>query len=91
VAEESLFAQAVIRAFAVEHLGAAAFRTRNEALTRSAMKAGLWSAFVERFTGAGILFEQIFVLCLSLWLVCKCWPHSWAVRCSTLWSICRYS
>jgi hypothetical protein len=31
------------------------------------MKAGLWSAFVERFTGAGILFEE--VLCLSLWLV----------------------
>ncbi len=69
VVEESLSAQAVIRAFAVEHLGAAAFRARNEALTRSAMKAGLWSAFVERFTGAGILFEQVFVLCLSLWLV----------------------
>ena len=69
VVEESLSAQAVIRAFAVEHLGAAAFRIRNEALTRSAMKAGLWSAFVERFTGAGIVLEQIFVLCLSLWLV----------------------
>lgn len=69
VVEESLSAQAVIRAFAVEHLGAATFRTRNEALTRSAMKAGLWAAFAERFTGAGILFEQVFVLCLSLWLV----------------------
>jgi ATP-binding cassette subfamily B protein len=69
VVEESLSAQAVIRAFAVEHLGAAAFRARNDALTRSAMKAGLWSAFVERFTGAGILLEQVFVLCLSLWLV----------------------
>jgi ATP-binding cassette subfamily B protein len=69
VVEESLSAQAVIRAFAVEHLGASAFRTRNEALTRSAMKAGLWSAFIERFTGAGILFEQVFVLGLSLWLV----------------------
>jgi ATP-binding cassette subfamily B protein len=69
VVEESLSAQAVIRAFAVEHLGAAAFRIRNEALTRSAMRAGLWSAFAERFTGAGILFEQVFVLCLSLWLV----------------------
>ena len=67
--EESLSAQAVIRAFAVEHLGAAAFRTRNETLTRSAMKARLWSAFVERFTGAGILSEQVFVLCVSLWLV----------------------
>jgi ATP-binding cassette subfamily B protein len=69
VVEESLSAQAVIRAFAVEHLGAAAFRTRNEALTRSAMKAGLWSAFAERFTGTGILFEQVFILCVSLWLV----------------------
>ena len=69
VVAESLSAQAVIRAFAVEHLGAAAFRARNEALTRSAMKAGLWSAFVDRFTGAGILLEQIFVLGLSLWLV----------------------
>jgi ATP-binding cassette subfamily B protein len=69
VVEESLSAQAVIRAFAVEHLGAAAFRTRNEALTKSAMKAGLWTAFAERFTGAGILLEQVFVLCLSLWFV----------------------
>ena len=69
VVAESLSAHAVIRAFAVEHLGAAAFRARNDALTRSAMKAGLWSAFVERFTGAGILFEQVFVLLLSLWLV----------------------
>lgn len=69
VVEESLSAQALIRAFAIEHLGAAAFLTRNEALTRTAMKAGLWSAFVERFTGAGVLLEQIFVLGLSLWLV----------------------
>jgi ATP-binding cassette, subfamily B, bacterial len=69
VVEESLSAQALIRAFAIEHLGAAAFRTRNEALTRSAMKAGLWNAFVERFAGLGVLLEQVFVLGLSLWLV----------------------
>ena len=69
IVEESLSAQAVIRAFAIEHLGAAAFRARNDALTRSTMKIGLWSAFVDRFTGVGILLEQIFVLCLSLWLV----------------------
>ena len=69
VVEESLSAQAVIRAFAIEHLGAAAFRSRNDALTRSTMRAGLWAAFVERFTGTGILFEQVFVLGLGLWLV----------------------
>jgi len=69
VVAESLSAQAVIRAFAIEHLGGSAFRTRNEALTRSAMRAGLWTAFVERFTSAGILFEQVCVLILSLWLV----------------------
>ena len=69
VVEESLSAQVVIRAFAVEHLGAAAFRTRNDALTRSAMKAGLWSAVAERFTASGIVLEQVFVLGLSLWLV----------------------
>ncbi len=69
VVQESLAAQAVIRAFAIEHLGAAAFRSRNDALARSTMTAGLWSAFMERFTGAGILLEQVFVLALSLWLV----------------------
>lgn len=69
VVEESLSAQALIRAFAIEHLGAAAFRSRNEALTRSTMNAGLWSAFIERFTGVGVLLEQVFVLGLSLWLV----------------------
>ncbi len=69
VVEESLAAQAIVRAFGIEHLGSNAFRSRNDVLTRSAMKAGLWSSFVERFTGAGILLEQIFVLGLSLWLV----------------------
>jgi ATP-binding cassette subfamily B protein len=66
--EESLVAQALIRAFAIESLGAAAFRTRNEALARSAAKAGIWSAFVERFTGIGIQVEQALVLLVSLWL-----------------------
>src|SRR5207248_508529 len=69
VVEESLAAQAVVRAFGIEHLGSNAFRSRNDVLTRSALKAGLWSSFVERFTGAGILFEQIFVFGLSFWLV----------------------
>ena len=68
VVEESLSAQAVIRAFAIEHLGAAAFRTRNDALARSEMRASVWAAFVERFTGAGILIEQVLVLGLSVWL-----------------------
>ena len=67
--EENLSAQGLIRAFAVEHLSTVAFRTRNEALARSAMKAGLSNAFVERFTGTGILLEQAFVLALNLWLV----------------------
>ncbi len=69
VVEESLSAQAVIRAFAIEHLGAAAFHNRNEALSRSAMRAGLWGAFVERFTGTGILLQQVVVLAVSVWLV----------------------
>ena len=71
--EESLSAQAVIRAFAMEHLGASAFRARNDALASSAMKASLWSAFVERFTSAGILFEQVVVLGMTSWLTFTGW------------------
>jgi ATP-binding cassette subfamily B protein len=69
VVDESLSAVALIRAFAIEHLGAAAFRSRNEALARSTMTAVFWAAIMERFTSAGILFGQVFVLGLSLWLV----------------------
>jgi ATP-binding cassette subfamily B protein len=69
VVEESLAAQALIRAFAIEHVGAAAFRSRNEALARSSLKAGFWSAFVDRFRGAGIVVEQVSILGLGMWLV----------------------
>lgn len=59
---ENLTAQAVIRAFSLEQMGLTAFRKRNELLSRSTMRAGLLSAFLERFTGAGILGIQIFLL-----------------------------
>jgi ATP-binding cassette subfamily B protein len=66
--KESLLAQQLIRAFSLEQMGAAAFRHRNDVLARAALRAGLSSAFAERFTSAGVLFVQIFVLCLSGWL-----------------------
>jgi ATP-binding cassette subfamily B protein len=65
---ENLLAQAIIRAFSLEQMGLSGFRKRNDVLSRSTMRAGLLSAFMERFTGAGILSIQTFLLVLSAWL-----------------------
>ena len=65
---ENLASQAIIRAFSLEQMGAAGFRKRNDLLSRSTMRAGLLSAFTERFTGAGILGIRTFLLLLSAWL-----------------------
>ena len=65
---ENLSAQAIIRAFSLEKMGLTVFRKRNDVLSRSMMRAGLLSAFTERFTGAGILCIQTFLLVLSTWL-----------------------
>ena len=62
-------AQPLIRAFSLEQMGASAFRHRNEVLGRANVRVGLYSAYAERFTGSGILFLQVFALCLSGWLV----------------------
>jgi ATP-binding cassette subfamily B protein len=62
---ENLTAQAIIRAFSLEQIGLNGFRKRNELLSRSMMRAGLLSAFMERFTGAGILGIQTALLALS--------------------------
>jgi ATP-binding cassette subfamily B protein len=66
--KENLAAQAIVRAFSLEQAGIASFRKRNDRLSRSTMRAGLLSAFMERFTGAGILGIQTFLLALSAWL-----------------------
>ncbi|HEY3826513.1 MAG TPA: ATP-binding cassette domain-containing protein [Bryobacteraceae bacterium] len=66
---ENLSAQAIIRAFSLEQMGLAGLRNRNDVLSRSMMRAGLLSAFMERFTGAGILGIQTFLLILNAWLV----------------------
>lgn len=66
--KENLSAQAIVRAFSLEQMGIAGFRKRNDRLSRSTMRAGLLSAFMERFTGAGILTIQAFILALSAWL-----------------------
>lgn len=66
--KENLAAQAVVRAFSLEQAGIAGFRKRNERLSRSTMRAGLLSAFMERFTGAGIIGIQTLLLALSAWL-----------------------
>jgi len=66
--KENLAAQAVIRAFSLEQAGIAGFRKRNDLLSRSMMRAGLISAFTERFTDTGILCIQTSVLALSAWL-----------------------
>ncbi len=65
---ENLAAQAIIRAFSLEQMGIAGFRKRNELFSKSMMRAGLWTAFQERFTGAGILGIQASLLALSAWL-----------------------
>lgn len=67
--KENLSAQTLVRAFSLEQAGIAGFRNRNDRLSRSTMRAGLLSAFMERFTGAGILSLQALVLALSAWLV----------------------
>lgn len=66
--KENLAAQAIVRAFSLEQAGIAGFRTRNDRLSRSTMRAGLLSAFMERFTGAGILGIQTLLLAFSAWL-----------------------
>jgi ATP-binding cassette subfamily B protein len=65
---ENLSAQAIIRAFSLEKVGLANLKKRNEVLSRSMMRAGLLSSFMERFTGSGILCIQTFLLALSSWL-----------------------
>jgi ATP-binding cassette, subfamily B, bacterial len=65
---ENLASQAIIRAFSLEQMGLTGLKKRNDLLSRSMMRAGLLSAFTERFTGAGILGIQAFLLVLSAWL-----------------------
>jgi ATP-binding cassette subfamily B protein len=66
--KENLASQAIIRAFSLEQMGVTGFRKRNDLLSRSMMRAGLLSAFTERFTGMGILGIRTFLLVLSAWL-----------------------
>lgn len=63
--EENLSAHAVIRAFSLEQMSLASFRKGNDVLSRSTKRAGFLSAFMERFTSAGILGIQTFLLILS--------------------------
>jgi ATP-binding cassette subfamily B protein len=65
---ENLLAQRLLRAFSLEKSGLSGFRKRNEVLSRSMTRAGLMAAFMERFTGSGILSIQVFLLGLSGWL-----------------------
>ncbi len=68
VVRENLLAQHVVRAFSLEKIGIDGFRKRNELLSKSMTRAGLLGAFMERFTSAGILCIQVFILGLSAWL-----------------------
>ena len=65
---ENLLAQHIVRAFSLEKIRIAGFRKRDDMLSRSMTRAALLGAFMERFTGAGILSIQIFLLGLSAWL-----------------------
>ncbi|MDP9054092.1 MAG: ATP-binding cassette domain-containing protein [Acidobacteriota bacterium] len=65
---ENLAGQGLIRAFSLENIGFAGFRKRNELFSKSMRLEGLWAAFQERFTGAGILGLQTFLLALDAWL-----------------------
>lgn len=66
VVEENLSTQGAVRAFSLEQMSLIAFRKRNEALTRSAARAGLLGAYIDRFTGTGVVLIQISVLGLSM-------------------------
>ncbi len=66
--EENLSAQAVIRAFSLEQTGLTAFRRRNDMWLRTTVRAGFLSAFMERFTNAGVLGIQTLLLVLTVWL-----------------------
>jgi ATP-binding cassette, subfamily B, bacterial len=65
---ENLSAQAIIRAFSLEKIGLVSLRKRNEVLSHSMMRAGMLAAFMERFTGAGILCIQTGLLAMNSWL-----------------------
>ncbi len=65
VVEESLTARLVIRAFSLDHMGAALFRKRNELLQKGTRKTAWLTALMDRFTQSGILFLQIAILALS--------------------------
>ncbi len=71
VLKENLSGQASIRAFSLEQAGIAGFRKRNDRLSRTAMRAALFSAFSERVTAAGILAIQAFLLALTARLAFK--------------------
>jgi ATP-binding cassette subfamily B protein len=66
--KENLSGQGNVRAYSLEEASIAGFRTRNDRLSRTAMRAALLSAFTERFTGSGILAIQASLLALSAWL-----------------------
>ena len=66
---ESLSAQPVIRAFALEQMGQTTFRKRNDDLSRAVRRAGWLTAFMDRFTNTGTLFLQLAIFSLSAWLV----------------------
>jgi ATP-binding cassette subfamily B protein len=65
---ESLAAQLLIRAFSLEQMGAASFRHRNQLLSKSTLRAGLFAAYSERLTGGGILILHVATLSFSGWL-----------------------
>jgi len=67
--KETLRAPLLVRAFSLEQAGISKLRNQNDLLSRSAMRAGLLSAFMERFTGVGILGIQTLLLGLSCFLV----------------------
>ncbi len=65
---ENLLAQHIVRAFSLEKIRTAGFRKRDDMLSKSMTRAGLLGAFMERFTSAGVLSIQVFLLGLSAWL-----------------------
>ncbi len=66
--EENFSAQAVIRLFSLEQIGLTAFRKRSDVWLRTTVRAGFLSAFMERFTGSGVLAIRTLLLLLSAWL-----------------------
>jgi ATP-binding cassette subfamily B protein len=66
---ETIAALPVIRLFGLEQQGIAAFRKRSAAVSRSSTRVYIQAAFMERFSGAGVVYIHLALFAVSALLV----------------------